>query len=165
MIATQLEQTCRSDRAYHLAVAEIERSRIALGRMHRILAEKLEAPKVQMGRHLPNPFPVLKQPGRSYAEVGLLLSLAFRNICDLQEEGKTRELYVDAVFLADAVETFLGQLSELEKHWPKEASLIAKVRARLMKLVGDQWKYKILWLEKGNGISEAMAKRRKNILK
>ncbi len=145
-------------------IRKIERCRKTLGRIHRILCDKLEAPRIVMGKHLPNPFPVLKQPGRSYAETGLLLSLVFKKICEMRENGKIRETKNIVDLLVDEADRFLIQCREnLQMQRPVKAMMNEDLRKAMIEFLGcEYWQRKVTWLDKDNGIPAALKKLRKS---
>ena len=156
----QLTSTCGKDTSYSSAQSQVERARRNLGQMHRILSEKLDATRAPVGLELPNPFPVIKQPGRSYAECGLLLSLAFKELSYRESGGQTRQLKIQAKLIADVTEEFVVQCKrELIKHRPAQAQMNEEKRKVLLAMIPD-WQWKLLWLEEGNGIKQAMQKKK-----
>jgi len=156
----QLTSICEKDNSYSSAQYQIERARNNLGQMHRILSDKLDATRAPVGLELANPFPVIKQPGRSYAECGLLLSLAFKDLSYRESTGQTRNLKPQAKLIADVAEEFVAQCKrELIKHRPAQAKMNEENRKVLLAMIPD-WQWKLLWLEEGNGIKQAMQKKK-----
>ena len=141
-------------------IQKIEHCRRTLGQIHRILSDKLEAPRIVMGRHLPNPFPVLTQPGHSYAKNGLLLSLVFKKICEMREKGKIRETRNMINLLADEADSFLIQCQKnLQMHNPAKATMKGNSRTAMIEFISPEyWQRKLAWLDKDNGIPLALSR-------
>ncbi len=149
-----------SDSENYPLIQKIEHCRRTLGQIHRILSDKLEAPRIVMGRHLPKPFPVLTQPGRSYAENGLLLSLVFKKICEMRESGRISETRNMVNLLADEADGFLVQCQKnLQMHSPPKAEMSEGSREAMIEFISPEyWQRKLTWLDKDNGIPLALSR-------